>query len=299
MKVLAPISITTAMLTSSTVAETDHAEWAAGTAYTAGQKVIRLATHRVYEALASTTGDTPETSPTKWLDLGATNRWRMFDSKVGTATTNTTSMVYVLEPGVMFNAMGFLELTAATVRVQVEDSIDGVVYDKTIVLTGELGYADWYSYFFEESDARPFAVFDGIPSYRLATITVTITAGAEGATAACGVCLLGQWYEFADAVRYGASVGIVDYSKKSVDDFGNVQITQRDYSKRASWQYLINNRDLDKLQKVLAGLRATPALYVGSSRFDATLIYGFYRGFDITIEYFNQSECSIELEGLI
>lgn len=299
MKVLAPISVTSAMLTSSTVAETDYAEWVAGTAYTAGQKVIRLTTHKVYEALDATTGDTPETSPTKWLDLGATNRWKMFDSKVGTATTNTTSMVYVIEPGVMFNAMAFLELAAATVQVQVTDSIEGVVYDKTITLTGELGYADWYSYFFEESERKSFAVFDDIPSYRLATITVTITAGTEGETVECGVCLLGQWYEFADAVRYGASAGIVDYSKKSVDDFGNVQITQRAYSKRAAWQYLINNRDLDKLQKVLAGLRATPALYVGSDRFDATLIYGFYRDFDITIEYYNHSECSIELEGLI
>ena len=38
MKVLAPIAVTDSMLTSSTVAETDHAEWAVGTAYTAGQR---------------------------------------------------------------------------------------------------------------------------------------------------------------------------------------------------------------------------------------------------------------------
>ena len=73
MKIIAPFELTGAVLTSSTVPENDYAEWAAGTAYTAGQKVIRLTTHKIYEALASTTGDTPETSPTKWLDLGATN----------------------------------------------------------------------------------------------------------------------------------------------------------------------------------------------------------------------------------
>lgn len=299
MKVLAPITVTDAMLTSSTVPETDYAEWASGTAYTVGQKVIRLTTHKIYEALDSTTGDTPETSPTKWLDLGATNRWKMFDRNVGTSSANTTSMVYVLEPGAMFNSMAFLELDASTVRVQVEDDIEGVVYDRTIVLTGGLGYADWYSYFFEESERSTFAIFADIPSYRLATITVTISADTEGETVECGVILLGQWHEFADAVRYGGSVGIVDYSKKSVDDFGNIQITQRAYTKRASWQLLIANRDLDKMQKVLAALRATPALYVGSNRFDATVIYGFYRDFDITIEYYNHSECSIELEGLI
>ncbi|NCC85782.1 MAG: carbohydrate-binding protein [Clostridia bacterium] len=222
----------------------------------------------------------------------------MFDRKVGTSSAATTSMVYVLEPGVMFNSMAFLELDAATVRVQVEDDIEGVVYDRTVVLTGDLGYADWYSYFFEESERSTFAIFADIPSYRLATITVTIAAG-DGESVSCGVWLLGSWYEFADAIRYGASAGIVDYSKKTVDDFGNVQITQRAYSKRASWQFLIRNEDLDRLQRVLASMRATPALYVGSDRFDATIIYGWYRDFDITIEYYKHSECSIELEGLI
>jgi hypothetical protein len=62
---------------------------------------------------------------------------------------------------------------------------------------------------------------------------------------------------------------------------------------------LVANNDIDKMQRTLASLRATPALYIGSDRFDATLIYGFYRDFEINIEYYTHSECSIELEGLI
>ena len=95
-------------------------------------------------------------------------------------------------------------------------------------------------------------------------------SGLAGETVECGVCLLGTYTEFADAVRYGASAGIVDYSKKTVDDFGNVQITERAFSKRASWQMLVANTDIDNLQRMLASLRATPALYIGSDRFDAT-----------------------------
>ena len=298
MKVLAPIAITDSMLTSSTVPETDYAEWAAGTAYTAGQKVIRLTTHRIYEALTSTTGDTPETSPTKWLDLGATNRWRAFDQKVGTATAQTGSIEWVIVPGQTIGSVGLLELVADSVRVRVSDAIDGIVYDRTQSLTGAITSADWFTYFFEPVSRRPFALFSDLPSYRDPTITITVS-GLAGETVECGVCLLGQWHEFADAVGYGARVGIVDYSKKTVDDFGNTQITERAFSKRASWQMLVANTDIDKLQRTLASLRATPALYIGSDRFDVTLVYGFYRDFDITIEYFSHSECSIELEGLI
>ena len=298
MKVLAPISITPAMLTSSTVAESDHAEWVAGTAYTAGQKVIRLATHRIYEALTSTTGDTPETSPTKWLDLGATNRWKAFDQKIGTATTQADSMEWVIEPGQIITSVGFLELVAESVRVRVSDAIDGLVYDRTQSLRAPISVADYYTYCFEPISRRPFALFDDLPIYRSPTITIT-ASGLAGETVACGVCLLGHWHEFAGAVRYGASAGIVDYSKKTVDDFGNIQITERAFSKRASWQMLVANNEIDKLQRTLAALRATPALYIGSDRFDATLVYGFYRDFEINIEYYTHSECSIELEGLI
>lgn len=298
MKVLAPISITSAMLTSSNVAETDYAEWAVGTAYTAGQKVIRLTTHRIYEAIGSTTGDTPEASPTKWLDLGATNRWKAFDQKVGTATTKADSVEWVIEPGQSIGSVGFLDLVAESVRVRVYDATDGLVYESTQTLTGAITSADWFTYFFEPVSRRQFALFADLPSYRDPTITITVS-GLAGETVECGVCLLGTYTEFADAVRYGASAGIVDYSKKTVDDFGNIQITERAFSKRASWQLLVSNNDIDKLQRTLASLRATPALYIGSDRFDATIVYGFYRDFDINIEYFNHSECSIELEGLI
>lgn len=298
MKVLAPISITSAMLTSSTVAETDHAEWVAGTAYTAGQRVIRLTTHRIYEALTSTTGDTPETSPTKWLDLGATNRWKAFDQKVGTATTKADSMEWVLEPRRVITSVGFLELVAESVRVRVFDAIDGLVYDRTQALRAPISVADYYTYCFEPISRLPFALFDDLPIYRSPTITITVS-GLAGETVVCGVCLLGHWYEFADAVRFGGSAGIVDYSKKTVDDWGNVEITQRAFSKRATWQFLIENNYVDKMQRTFASLRATPALYIGSDRFDATLIYGFYRDFKINIEYYTHSECSIELEGLI
>lgn len=298
MRILSPISITPTMLTSSTVPETDYQEWSSGTAYTVGQRVMRLTTHHIYEALTATTGDTPETSPTKWLDLGATNRWRAFDQKVGTATTQAESVEWVIAPGMPVSAVGLIELVAETVRVRVSDPIEGEIYDRTRALSGTITVADWYAYFFEPVSRRSFAIFTDLPSSRAPTVTITIS-GLAGETVRCGVCLVGTYAVFADAVRYGAKVGIVDYSRKTIDDFGNTQITERAFSKRASWQMLIHNSDIDRMQRTLADLRATPALYIGSDRFESTLVYGYYRDFDITIDYHQYSECSIELEGLI
>ena len=87
MRLIRPTTLTDAMLTSSTAPETDYPAWSSVTAYTVGARVILTATHRRYEALAASTNVSPSTDPTKWLDLGPTNRWAMFDARVGTATS--------------------------------------------------------------------------------------------------------------------------------------------------------------------------------------------------------------------
>ena len=99
MKLIRPTALTDAMLSSSTAPENDYAAWGSGTAYAVGARVILTSTHRRYEALAASTGVNPASDPTKWLDIGPTNRWAMFDQRVGTATTRAGSLQVVLAPG--------------------------------------------------------------------------------------------------------------------------------------------------------------------------------------------------------
>lgn len=293
MKIIKPLTINDAILTSSTVAENDYAAWASGTAYTTGQKVIRTTTHKIYEALQNSTGKTPESEPTYWLDLGATNRWKMFDAKVGTSTVATTSMAWVLTPGVLCTGIALLELVGNSVTVQV-DTEDGVVYD----LTSPIPDSSWFDYFFDDIERMPFLVLTDLPLYSSSVITITVS-GATGTQVGCGVCVLGRSVEFADAVQHGAIAGIQDYSAKGVDDFGNSIIVERAWSKRAQWEFVIKNSKLNKLQRTLAEMRATPAVYIGSETYDQTVVYGFFKNFEIVIEYPGHSVCSIELEGLI
>ena len=77
MKLIRPTTLTDAMLSSSTAPENDYAAWGSGTAYAVGARVILTSTHRRYEALAASTGVNPASDPTKWLDIGPTNRWAL------------------------------------------------------------------------------------------------------------------------------------------------------------------------------------------------------------------------------
>lgn len=297
MKIITPTPIGDAQFVSSTVPETDYPEWAAATAYAKGDRVIRASLHHCYERLAAgTTATAPESDPTNWLDLGATNRWAQFDTKASTVTSATESMTTTIAPGLV-NALALIGLQGSTVQVTMTDPTDGLVYDKTVSLYDPLGVTDWYAYFFDDIRSKSIALFLDLPSYSAAQVAVTVSGGA-GTTVAVGACLPGRLRAFAPAVAYGASVGIQDYSRKETDQWGNWSVVKRAFAKRARWSFLLANSDVDVLQAQLAALRATPAVYIGGGNFDSTTIYGFFKDFDVVIQYPTMSECQIEIEGL-
>lgn len=301
MKVLKPTTVTDAMLVSCTVAENDYAEWNAATSYAIGDRVIRLTTHRIYEALQSGIDATlPEnatggTTP-RWLDLGATNRWQMFDEIVGSATTGASPLEIVLQPGIA-NAVALVGLDDInTVRVQLHDGATSV-YDQTQNLDNTPIY-DWYDYFFAPYDTGDSALFVDIPPYGAGTLTVTFES--TGAPQIGGL-IVGNAYALGD-VEAGATAGITDYSRKETDTFGLTTIVRRAYSKRMSVKLFFDTAGLRRIHTLLADLRSTPCVWIGVEKDTVTyaplVIYGFYRDFNIDIAYPMLSYCNLEIEGL-
>src|SRR5690554_5730493 len=94
-RVIRPMQITPDNLVSSNVAEDDYPAWLVGTAYAVDAWVID--DHFVYQAAAANTGKKPADSPTIWAKKGATNRWLMFDNKVGTQTVRVDGIDVVVE----------------------------------------------------------------------------------------------------------------------------------------------------------------------------------------------------------
>lgn len=275
-----------------TGADPDPAAWNGATAYTAGQQVTLLARHEIYQRLTNgTTATSPELDTTNWVLVGATNRWKLFDATYQSQTTNNRAIQLVLNPGALVDILALDNLDADYVRVFVE----GTSYDQTV----QLKYrpcTNWFQYFFEPFIYKKSAVFSGLPL--LTTNKINVLIYKAGSVAKAGYCIHG----LSRALGYaepGASVGIIDYSKKETDQFGQTTVVVRPYSKRMNISVIIQNTDLDSVQELLAEYRATPVVWLGaSSLYSALIIYGYYRSFDTVIAYPTQSRCNLEIEGL-
>lgn len=301
MKVLKPTDISDAMLVSSSVAEPAAGEtlWNASTAYTVGQEVIRVETHRKYKRLvAGTTSTVPENDKTNWLDIGPTNRWAMFDNTVGTSTTSTTDITVVTKTGGV-NGIYLAELVGTEVEITLRESTGGaVVYSHTEILDGSI-VTSFYDWFYQPYRQKTeFSLTDLPFHYQSGELTVTILGTA--ANRACGVFKVGETVDIG-ATQYGANVSIIDYSRKSTNEFGITSVVQRPYSKRANLDIFTEKADFNKIYTTLAELRAIPAVYIGSTRpgFEPITIYGYFKDFSITIQYTTANLCSLEIEGLI
>jgi len=301
MDIIKPITVTDSVLTSTNIAENDYAEWNSGTTYAIGNKVISVTTHRIYESVtASNLNNDPTTDDgTNWLNIGATNRWKAFDQYISDPVSNTTSIQYTLTPpnGSIPSAVALLNLKGISANVTVTDSVDGEVYNTDIDLLDNRNIVDWYTYFFEEQVQREEALFLDIPPYIGAVVSVTVQEEV-GQTAELGQLVFGFLSDVGLTV-YGTSIGIEDYSIKDRDAFGNAIIVQRNFSQTVDFDVQFETQNARKIQKTLAALRATPVVYLGSTDVSyGTLVYGFYRRFDITLETPSYAFASIEVEGL-
>lgn len=118
MHVIPPVSITPAMITACSIAEPDTGEtaWNAATSYTVGTQVIRTTTHKKYECLvAGVDAGLPENTPARWLDVGSTNKYAMFELTRNTVSTAISQLSFSVQPGVRINSLGLLGLKGNTV----------------------------------------------------------------------------------------------------------------------------------------------------------------------------------------
>lgn len=295
--VVKPITVTPAMLVATDVPEADHPEYSAATTYAAGARVIVTADHKVYESVqAGNIGHTPASSPLWWSEVSATNRWKAFDLSNSSQTAKSTSLYYEITPGSAVNSVAALNLTGAqSIRIRLTDPAFGLLYDKTTQLTSIPLFSTWYDWFFSSRVEQPQHVALDLPSFPNATVRIDITGAAA---LAVGVILLGQQQEIGIGVRVGVRVGIQDFSRKEKNTWGDTVLVQRAFAKTVSFPVVLDNEDLDRVQSLLAGLRASPSLWVGSGKYAAMTAFGFYSNFEILVSYSSNSDCNIDIEGL-
>lgn len=297
--VVPPLAIDDSMLVATDVAEADYPAWSSSTTYAVGQRVMLPWQHTIYESLtAGNLNKPPATSPAEWVLVGPTNRWRLFDNSNSTQTVQTGSMSYTLRPRVAVSTLAALNVTDAfSMRVQMIDPTFGAVYDQTVEFAPVPAASDWYSWFFSERLGRrsTVGILTDLPLYPDAEIVVDLSGGGD---LSVGVLLIGQAQQIGLGVKSGMRLGIVDYSRVETNDFGDTVLVQRAYAKRTSFELLLPREQVDPTIDLLASLRSVPCLWIGNPYYASSVVYGFYKEFEVLIAYRAVADCSLEIRGL-
>ncbi|MAM40274.1 MAG: hypothetical protein CL949_17635 [Erythrobacter sp.] len=261
--------VTNIALRSSSVDEDDYPLWDDDANYDLGARVIRM--HRIFESAADNNqGNEPIAAAGLWIDIGATNRWAMFDQALGSATEAAEAITVTLVALDPINAVALLDVTAHSVRVQAEG------YDRTLSPTATPG----------------MVAFLDLPDV-IEAFTVTITG--PGAVSV-GTLLFGQLVGLG-ITEASPTAGITDYSRKETDDFGEVTVVERAWAKRMNVRALIATDALDVVAGRIARVRAIPSLWIGDEGRESVTIYGFFKDFSIAVGQ-NVSTLSLSVEGL-
>jgi hypothetical protein len=308
MNVIPPVTIIDAMLLSSTVSEPDAGSpstepiYNAGTTYGVGAIAISTTTHLKYESLVAGNVGNALTDTTKWLLLGPTNKWAMFDLLRNTATTAPTSLQVKLQPGGRVNSIALLGLVATSVTVTV-DSAAGSPSERYYTYTADLSTRevfDWYDYFFKEFDTRQSVVLFDLPPVSGAVITVTLT----GETVSCGACVVGN-YVYAGEVEQNPVSDVLNFSTvtREFDGSTSVMIQRRNVPKTEQ-TLLIDKSMVNSMIALRDTLNAVPAVWSGmddsetDGYFEALLILGFYKRFAINLSHPENAIINLELEEI-
>jgi hypothetical protein len=303
------------VLQSSSVAATDddEDEWDVATTYAEGDIVTVLGeVQRRYESLGSgNIGNDPVDSPLEWVDLGFTRRWRMFDGGVDTITSDDDFIQVTLYFAEVVNGLALFNVGAGIVRITVRQNFDQPpVYDQTIDLRAELSQSNWFAYFFGQ-DSFVFDETRDIVDLFIPGVVgniITLTLLRPSGVAEIGLAVFGRQQRIGTTV-YGTRLGIEDFSRKERDDFGNFQVVERRFINRMEYLMYVPTRQVPTLRRALAARRAKGTVFIGAdeatciacpsgSIHEETIIYGFPRDFDIVLNDRNNSECSLEVEGL-
>lgn len=294
--IIKPMAITDAMLISSSVPEADYPNWAVGTTYALAARVIK--NHVIYESLAaSNVGNDPAAvNSTKWVAVSATNRWKLFDLSSSSQTAQATNMTYTVRPGQFVSAVAAINLTGVnSVQVRMVSDAFGEVFNRTLQRVRVQPESNWWSWFFGSRSEQLASYYVDLPAFQDAQIFITFTGTTDMAV---GTLMLGNASQWGSSVNAGVSLGIRDYSRKETNDFGDVVLVKRRFSKQVEVPLTLERAQVDSFYDFVSDLRATPVLWIVSDEYSAATVYGYYTNFKTLINYRDFSDCSLTLEGL-
>lgn len=293
MQIIRPMAVTPENLLSSDVDPTAP-DYDVGDTYDKGE--IVQSDSKEYESLQDANTGHALTETDWWLLRGADNEWRMFDGALNSQTSNPESITVEIQGEGIVDSFALLNLNAQSVQITLTDAVDGLVFDQTYSLLDNSAVVDWFSYFFEPFRRTTDLTVLGSTLYRNAVVWIQLLE--PDGVARIGECVMGQGRTIGQT-GMGARLGILDFSRKERDQFGNVEILQRDYSRTGGFDVLIDNATLNATLNLVAELRATPLVWIPAAQYASATIYGFFRDAEVVVAYPNHSLVNLQIEGLV
>lgn len=302
MIVIPPFLLTTSN-TTSTVAEPSPGEvlWNAATSYTVGQRAIRVETHRIYECQAAGVSATPpESEPTKWLDAGPTNKWAMFDNLRSLATWAPHTMTITLSPGRRVNSLALLGVKANKITVTM--TYNGEVVYTTERNMGARNTTTWSQYFFGEFKYVSSLLLQDLPSYANSVITI-VFENDPALNVECSEIVVGNKI-YLGAAQYEAVSDSLNFSRIERDEFGGSVLKQRRTVPKVNVTTWAHKALVNQIRDARNDLNAVPALWSGLDDeyedpfYEAVLIYGIYKQFEINLNGPDLAIVNLELEEM-
>ena len=297
LSVLKPISITDAMLISSTAPENDYAAHNSATTYALADRCISTITHRVYESgkAGNINHDPTDINnrvgvPPWWIDVKPTNRYAMFDGSVSTQIAIASPLTVVLRPG-FFNALYLGGVDAENVAITIKDAPGGtVIYSYSGALENSAP-GDYYEYFFSPFNPQADLLLNGTPPYNNSEITITLTK-PSGAVK-CGIAALGDLFPLGET-KFGAKARPKTYSYIKLNDYGDQEIKRRASSKDMSLTATCLLAEANTIIDVVTSLLDVPCVWAANDIAEYAGLRAYGLG-SAEITYSNAVQCEISL----
>lgn len=307
--VITPIEITNSILTSSSIYEPDAGEtaWLIGSTYSLGDTVYDPVTHIMYESLIdSNIGNAPsneiqndiDNPPTKWLEVGRTNRWQMFNLFRNNQSVAESPLIIVLTPATRINAIGAFGLEAENVSISITVGAEEVFTYEEDLNTREV--LDYYDYCYEPFSNKPSMVAFDLPPITDAIITIIISS--DTGTVKCGSLAIGNYTNIGD-VQYGAQSDVLNFSRIDRAFDGTALLKQRRSIPKTIQNIFTDKSRTTKVRNLRTALNAVPAVWAGIDQtddqyFEPLLILGIYKRFTMNLKHPDALILELEVEEI-
>lgn len=284
-----------------------HPQWSSAEAYAAGA-IVYVGTWE-YIALQPNTNvnPTPNTARETWAVYGRINPLKALDGRNDSPSLSNSSGAYqeysfrpFALPGQLpsINTVALFNVVGARVKLSIRDPENGEVYSVLSSSYDDSIIRDWFEYFHAPFTTKANHVFSDLVVAGGQTLVVEIQKYA-GQVSEVGEILLGQSFWLGETLE-GSRLSIQDFSVKQRDEWGGVTIVPRSYAPMHDFSIAVPNTIVRGVRAELAEMRATPMVFFDEDYGSAqpTMIYGYYRGFDITLKVGEYSYMDLEIEGL-